>query len=404
MEQPPVTRVSFVPARVNVRLCPHSRAPGSISRFAAVKRLPVVRILSTVSLLTRPGYSQCRPSGYLFSNRQFSCDSMTSGSVASTNGSTTSTNGSGDSTLSNHGPADGEESETTASGSTGSTPPASSPVSAAASSSSIPAAVPENKVVKPVSVANKQAAHVQELKGSQPVVYQQGGTQQTGTQAGNDTDPAAVSSAAAAISSTPVSSGASDSSGASASGDSINKGACTPFTGSKTGYAHTTYYYDGTVGACGCGTGGSMFPWSASPGGTNVYTAAGSQQLYGDGDMCGGGCGKCFQLTNTGFEAGDELGSCVGAGETMIVMMTNRCPQQGNEQWCSSPDTYGFDGHFDIMSKDRPEGWDNAVVKYEAITCPGDLSSEYQQCSCAGKSRMMRSLMEEMGAVGWSKA
>lgn len=85
----------------------------------------------------------------------------------------------------------------------------------------------------------------------------------------------------------------------------------------------------------------------------------------------------------------------------MTVMMTNRCPQEGNEQWCSSPDKFGFDGHFDIMAKDKPMGWDNAVVKYESIPCPGDLSSDYKQCECAGKSRMMRSLMSDMGASGF---
>ena len=120
-------------------------------------------------------------------------------------------------------------------------------------------------------------------------------------------------------------------------------------------------YFDGQMGACGCGTGSGasqqMSQWQTGDGKT-IYTAAGSQNLFGgSGTWCGSGCGQCYELTNTGYLPAFEMGTCNGAGETITVMITNLCPQQGNEQWCSQPtDQYGYTAHFDIMSQDLPLG------------------------------------------------
>jgi endoglucanase len=143
-----------------------------------------------------------------------------------------------------------------------------------------------------------------------------------------------------------------------------------------------------------------MSPWQASPGGTNLYTAASSQNLF-DGpssssSWCGSGCGKCYQLTNAGAIAAAGQGDCTGSGDTITVMVTNLCPANGNQQWCSQPENqYGFGAHFDIMSQGGPLGWNNPVVKYEEVACPGSLTADWQTCQCAsGKtSRVRRGLM-----------
>ena len=30
------------------------------------------------------------------------------------------------------------------------------------------------------------------------------------------------------------------------------------------------------------------------------------------------------------------------------MMITNACPQKGNEEWCTSPNRHGYKWHFDI--------------------------------------------------------
>lgn len=142
-----------------------------------------------------------------------------------------------------------------------------------------------------------------------------------------------------------------------------------------------------------------MSSWQASAG-EKIYTAAGSQNLFaGSGSTsswCGSGCGKCYKLTNVGAVAADRMGDCTGAKQSITVMVTNLCPAQGNAEWCAQPkNKYEFESHFDIMSKDGPEGWNNPVVKYEEITCPGSLVSDFATCQCtSGKtSRVRRGLV-----------
>ena len=114
-------------------------------------------------------------------------------------------------------------------------------------------------------------------------------------------------------------------------------------------------------GACGC-----QGSWQA-PGYGTLMTAAGSGQIFGTSSYCGTGCGRCFQLTNTGnpLKCG---GQGVGGkkGDKIMVMITNLCPQQGNEQWCTvpenlckGPDGKGYGAHFDMAVPDAFTGGPN---------------------------------------------
>lgn len=140
-----------------------------------------------------------------------------------------------------------------------------------------------------------------------------------------------------------------------------------------------------------------MSSWQASAG-AQLFTAAGSQSLFdsGSSSWCGSGCGKCYKLTNVGAVAASGQGDCTGAGDSITVMVTNLCPANGNEQWCSQPSNqYGYGAHFDIMSQGGPNGWNNPVVKYEEVACPGSLTADWKTCQCAsGKtSRVRRGLL-----------
>jgi hypothetical protein len=89
--------------------------------------------------------------------------------------------------------------------------------------------------------------------------------------------------------------------------------------------------------------------------GSGIYTAAASQSIYDSGGLswCGSGCGKCYQLTSTGNAPCSTCGSGGAAGQSIIVMVTNLCPNSGNAQWCANPggsNQYGYQYHFDIMA------------------------------------------------------
>jgi len=152
--------------------------------------------------------------------------------------------------------------------------------------------------------------------------------------------------------------------------------------------ATTTRYYDGQKGACGCGTasGSSMFSWQAGIA-TGVYTAAASQALYDESGLswCGAGCGTCYQLTSTGSAPCSTCGSGGASGSSIIVMVTNLCPNNGNAQWCPAvggTNDYGYSYHFDIMAQSEVLG-DNPVVDFEEVSCPSAATSDYAQCQCA---------------------
>ncbi|KAF3384154.1 Endoglucanase-5 [Talaromyces pinophilus] len=160
--------------------------------------------------------------------------------------------------------------------------------------------------------------------------------------------------------------------------------------GSASAYlATTTRYYDGQEGACGCGSSSGLDSWQLDVS-TGVYTAAGSQALFDtDGSSwCGGGCGKCYNLTSTGTSACNGCGEGGVAGESIIVMVTNLCPYNGNEVWCPSvgaKNNYGYSYHFDIMAQSEVFG-DNVVVNFEPVACPGQAASDWETCTCYGQT------------------
>ncbi|KAI3392117.1 hypothetical protein diail_6160 [Diaporthe ilicicola] len=147
------------------------------------------------------------------------------------------------------------------------------------------------------------------------------------------------------------------------------------------GKATTTRYYDGSKGACGCGTNNGPFGWQS--GGNGLYTAAGNTALFGAGTWCGSGCGTCFTLNSTG-SAPPGQGAGGAKGNSITVMITNLCPYGGNERWCaqSGNNQYGYAYHFDIMATNAVLG-DNPIVDFEQVPCPSTLVTDYKQCECA---------------------
>jgi endoglucanase len=120
---------------------------------------------------------------------------------------------------------------------------------------------------------------------------------------------------------------------------------------------------------------------------SGVYTAAASQALYDSSGLswCGSGCGKCYKLTSTGSSPCSSCGSGGDAGDSITVMVTNLCPNNGNAQWCPAvggKNEYGYSYHFDIMAESEVFG-DNPVVNFEEVTCPSAATSDYKNCACA---------------------
>jgi len=147
--------------------------------------------------------------------------------------------------------------------------------------------------------------------------------------------------------------------------------------------ASTTRYYDGQMGACGCGTGNtSPFSWQWTK-----PTAAASAPVFGSGTWCGSGCGKCFKLTPTAVGA-SPLGTGAPALTPVVVKVTNLCPYTGNEAWCAyDTNSYGYDAHFDLMDYNMnglvsSMGWNNPEVIYEEVDCAANGYTDWN-CQCA---------------------
>ncbi|CZR66312.1 related to Endoglucanase-5 [Phialocephala subalpina] len=152
------------------------------------------------------------------------------------------------------------------------------------------------------------------------------------------------------------------------------------------GQATTTRYYDGQEGACGCGTSSGAFSWQLGIS-SGVYTAAASQAIFSStgATWCGTGCGTCYQLTSTGSSPCSTCGTGGVAGQSIIVMITNLCPNNGNAQWCPAvggTNEYGYSYHFDIMAESEVFG-DNVVVDFESVDCPSAAVADYDECVCA---------------------
>ncbi len=149
--------------------------------------------------------------------------------------------------------------------------------------------------------------------------------------------------------------------------------------------ATTTRYWDNFKGACGCGTGtGNGLPYSWQ---YQIITAAASNSMFGDGTWCGSGCGKCFAITPTGGFV-DGQGSRPSNLQSQVMMITNLCPAQYNQQWCTSPNQYGYTAHFDLMDQNMNGiisrlGWNNVEVYYQQIACPATQLANWRQCQCS---------------------
>lgn len=168
-------------------------------------------------------------------------------------------------------------------------------------------------------------------------------------------------------------------------------GLCTGYPKTYNGKpcASTTRYWDGQMGACGCGTGNtSPFSWQWTK-----PTAAASTPIYGAGTWCGSGCGKCYKLTPTGVGA-----SVVGKGATnlnpLIIKVTNLCPYGGNEEWCAvDVNSHDYDAHFDLMDNNMngiitAQGWDNPEVTYEEVDCAASGYTDWNcQCASGGSTK-----------------
>jgi hypothetical protein len=87
----------------------------------------------------------------------------------------------------------------------------------------------------------------------------------------------------------------------------------------------------------------------------STSTHSASQAIFDQANKswCGAGCGLCFQLTSTGKSPCSTCGTGGASGQSIIVMVTNLCPNNGNAQWCPAvggTNQYGYSAHFDIMS------------------------------------------------------
>jgi hypothetical protein len=147
--------------------------------------------------------------------------------------------------------------------------------------------------------------------------------------------------------------------------------------------ASTTRYWDGQMGACGCGTGNTNpFSWQWTK-----PTAAASAPIYGSGTWCGSGCGKCFKLTPTAIGASPE-GTGAPALDSLVVKVTNLCPYAGNEAWCAyDVNSHGYEAHFDLMDYNMAGvvssmGWNNPEVTYEEVDCAKNGYTDWE-CQCA---------------------
>lgn len=147
--------------------------------------------------------------------------------------------------------------------------------------------------------------------------------------------------------------------------------------------ASTTRYFDGQMGACGCGTGNTNpFSWQWTK-----PTAAASAPIFGSGTWCGSGCGKCFKLTPTAAGASPD-GTGAPDLTPLVVKVTNLCPYSGNENWCAyDVNSFGYEAHFDLMDYNMAGvvssmGWNNPEVTYEEVDCAANGYIDWQ-CQCA---------------------
>ncbi|KEF53642.1 uncharacterized protein A1O9_10042 [Exophiala aquamarina CBS 119918] len=114
--------------------------------------------------------------------------------------------------------------------------------------------------------------------------------------------------------------------------------------------ASITHYGAGdTFGSPNCNTNTAACAFYTWPG----FSAAVSENLYGVGPGAGAGpaCGTCWKITGQTDSSGNPLSN---AGTSVVVMVNNLCPKQGNPL-CSQSDLsdtnqYGANVNFDLCS------------------------------------------------------
>lgn len=90
--------------------------------------------------------------------------------------------------------------------------------------------------------------------------------------------------------------------------------------------ARATFYSDGPDGSCGFGAD----PWP--------YVIAPAEWMNGDGSLCG----AFLEITSRHAQHPGAAEGCA-KGTTIVAMVTDRCPAQGNEEWCADPSVMHLD-------------------------------------------------------------
>ena len=123
-----------------------------------------------------------------------------------------------------------------------------------------------------------------------------------------------------------------------------------PASNGKTYKASFTHYGAGdTFGSPNCNTNTAACGFYTFPG----YSAAASQNLFGVGPGAGAGpaCGTCWRLTGQTDSSGNKLSN---AGNSIVVMVNNLCPAQGNplcsQSGLTGTNQYGTNVNFDLCS------------------------------------------------------
>jgi len=111
-----------------------------------------------------------------------------------------------------------------------------------------------------------------------------------------------------------------------------------------------THYGAGdTFGSPNCNTNTAACAFYTYPG----FSAAVSQNVYGVGPGAGAGpaCGTCWKLVGETDSSGNPLSN---AGTSIVVMVNNLCPAQGNplcaQNGLSGTNQYGANVNFDLCS------------------------------------------------------
>lgn len=114
--------------------------------------------------------------------------------------------------------------------------------------------------------------------------------------------------------------------------------------------ASFTHYGAGdTFGSPNCNTNTAACGFYTYPG----YSAAVSQNVFGVGPGAGAGpaCGTCWRLTGQTDSSGNKLSN---AGTSIVVMVNNLCPANGNplcsQSGLTGTNQYGANVNFDLCS------------------------------------------------------